>query len=500
VQRLSDLRRWALRSPWSGYALGTAAANAVGAAIVFTILGFAFPVTASAGFGEHRTRTALVFLGYVAVAGVVGTYLVLRCVGPVVLWRRRGGPPTTAEHDAALRLPVRQTSIVAGLWTVGGVVFVGLVAPESPTLAAAVAFTVAMGAAASCSLGYLLAERVLRPITAAALEAAVPIRGTAPGVRTRVLLTWGAGSGVPLLGVVLAGLAQLTGALDEAQVSLAVPAVVLGGFGLVVGLGAVVLAVRAITDPVQEVGRALAEVREGRVNVTVDVYDGSEIGELQVGFNEMVRGVAERERLRDLFGKHVGRDVARRALEHGTRLGGEVREVAVLFIDLVGSTALAAERPPDEVVLTLNEFFRVVVDVVDQHHGFVNKFEGDAALVVFGAPLDHRDAAGAALTAARHLRLTLRDVVDVDFGIGISCGPAVAGNIGASQRFEYTVIGDPVNEAARLTELAKTRRGRVLASARTVERADAEEADHWKVRGRTRLRGRTTTTHTAEPV
>ncbi|WP_460864081.1 adenylate/guanylate cyclase domain-containing protein [Rhodococcus aerolatus] len=496
---MTELWRRVVRSPWSSYAAGNVAANAVGAAIVFVILGFAFPVTASAGFGEHRTRTVVVFGAYVLLAAVVGAVLFLRSVGPVVLWRRRGGPPTEAEHDAALRLPNRQLLIVGALWTVGGAVFVALVAPGSPTLAGAVAFTVAMGAAASCSLGYLVAERVLRPVTAAALESAVPVRSTAPGVRTRVLLTWAAGSGVPLVGVVLVGVAQLSGVLEGNQVSVAVPVTVLGGFGLVVGLGAVALAVRAITDPVQQVGRALAEVREGRVNVTVDVYDGSEIGELQVGFNDMVRGVAERERLRDLFGKHVGQDVARRALEHGTRLGGEVREVAVLFIDLVGSTALAAERPPDEVVLTLNEFFRVVVDVVDQHHGFVNKFEGDAALAVFGAPIDHDDAAGAALTAARHLRLTLRDLIDFDFGIGISSGEAVAGNIGAAQRFEYTVIGDPVNEAARLTELAKTRRGRVLASARTVERADPEEADHWKVKGRTRLRGRTTVTRTAEP-
>lgn len=117
---------------------------------------------------------------------------------------------------------------------------------------------------------------------------------------------------------------------------------------------------------------------------------------------------------------------------------------------------------PGEVVELLNEFFRVVVDVIDRHHGFVNKFMGDAALAIFGAPLDRPDAPTAALAAARELRFKLNDITGLDVGIGVSAGLAVAGNIGAAERFEYTVIGDPVNEASRLTELAKLRPSRVL--------------------------------------
>ena len=141
----------------------------------------------------------------------------------------------------------------------------------------------------------------------------------------------------------------------------------------------------------------------------VAVSDGSEVGLLQAGFNRMVAGLEERERLRDLFGRQVGEDVARRALERGVELGGEERDVAVLFVDLVGSTQLAAERPPAEVVALLNAFFGAVVAVVGAHGGAVNKFEGDAALCVFGAPLARDDArrrrarrrAGAARAAAR---------------------------------------------------------------------------------------------------
>ena len=103
--------------------------------------------------------------------------------------------------------------------------------------------------------------------------------------------------------------------------------------------------------------RAVAEVGEGRTDVEVRVSDGGEIGLLQAGFNRMVAGLRERERLRDLFGRQVGEDVAAAALERGVELGGEERDVAVLFIDLAGSTALASERPPAEVVAVLNAFF-----------------------------------------------------------------------------------------------------------------------------------------------
>ncbi|HEU4363578.1 MAG TPA: adenylate/guanylate cyclase domain-containing protein, partial [Mycobacterium sp.] len=227
----------------------------------------------------------------------------------------------------------------------------------------------------------------------------------------------------------------------------------------------------------------------------------SEIGLLQAGFNDMVRDLAERQRLRDLFGRYVGEDVARRALERGTELGGQERDVAVLFVDLVGSTQLASTRPPSEVVILLNEFFRVVVEAVGRHGGFVNKFQGDAALAIFGAPIEHPDASSAALAAARELHDELLPVLgSAEFGIGVSAGRAIAGHIGARARFEYTVIGDPVNEAARLTELAKLEEGHVLASAIAVSGALDSEALCWEVGEIVELRGRTARTQLARPL
>ncbi|HKG36746.1 MAG TPA: adenylate/guanylate cyclase domain-containing protein, partial [Solirubrobacterales bacterium] len=232
----------------------------------------------------------------------------------------------------------------------------------------------------------------------------------------------------------------------------------------------------------------------------VPVDDGSEVGLLQAGFNRMAEGLEERERLRDLFGRHVGEGVARAALDAEVSLGGEEREVGALFVDLVGSTAMAVERPPSDVVRLLNSFFRIVVELVEENGGFVNKFEGDAALCVFGAPVDRPDPAGCALISARLLAARLaEEVPETGFGIGVSAGRAVAGNIGAEHRFEYTVIGDPVNEAARLSDLAKARGEPVLASEAAVERA-GEEAQRWRVSGSETLRGRDRPTGLAVPV
>jgi adenylate cyclase len=171
----------------------------------------------------------------------------------------------------------------------------------------------------------------------------------------------------------------------------------------------------------------------------------------------------------------------------------------VLFVDLQGSTAMAATRDPAEVVEFLNLFFAIVVEVASAHGGWVNKFEGDAALCVWGAPLEDPDAASHALAAGRALRDRLASE-GIEAGIGVSAGRVVAGNLGAAKRFEYTVIGDPVNEAARLTELAKLEEGQVLASAIAVSGALDAEALCWDVGEIVELRGRTAPTQLARPL
>jgi len=219
---------------------------------------------------------------------------------------------------------------------------------------------------------------------------------------------------------------------------------------------------------------------------------------LQAGFNHMAEGLRERERMRELFGGYVGEEVARHALESGVSLEGEERDVSVLFVDVVGSTALAERRPPVEVVALLNRFFDVVIAAVADEEGWVNKFEGDAALCVFGAPMQQADHAARALRSAVAMRIALRAIEGLDAGIGVSSGIAVAGNVGSARRYEYTVVGDPVNEAARLTELAKAHAGRIVVSERTVMAAGASN-DGWQPSECITLRGRSRPTQTFVP-
>jgi adenylate cyclase len=269
---------------------------------------------------------------------------------------------------------------------------------------------------------------------------------------------------------------------------------------IVVGLVTTVAAARSVAEPIRSVRMGLARVEAGDVDAAVAVFDASEIGLLQAGFNRMSAGLRERERLRDLFGRHVGVDVARRALEGGIELGGELRFAAVLFVDIIGSTDLAARSPAAQVVETLNAFFGVVVEVTDANGGWVNKFEGDAALCVFGLPAGDDRCATRALTAARMLALRLQDDRLPPAGIGVSAGEVVAGNIGAAHRLEYTVVGDAVNEAARLTELAKREPGGVLASAAAVSAATTDEAARWQIGDGVKLRGRDEVTALARPI
>jgi adenylate cyclase len=204
----------------------------------------------------------------------------------------------------------------------------------------------------------------------------------------------------------------------------------------------------------------------------------------------MVAGLRDRERIQDLFGRHVGSAVAEEAISRGVTLQGEERQVVALFVDIEESTRLTRRMEPVEFVNLLNRFFEIVVDEVERSGGLLNKFEGDAALCVFGAPIEIDDPCTAALCTARQIRDRVCAMGELDIGIGVAAGPAIAGQIGTPSRLEYTVIGDAVNEAARLTERAKRVEGRILSSETTVAGASDEERQHW-VKGRElRLRGR----------
>jgi adenylate cyclase len=481
------------------YAVGLTFAHVAAAAAVSLMIVLLTP-HAVGGADTLRTARNLITLGVlVAVSASVGSVAGVLNMLPSFRWYAHGEDPTPPQQRAARRIISRQTVAQFGIWVGSGAVFVLINLHAGWTVACVIGTAIAFGGASTACMGYLITQQTLRPIVAASMKTATAT-GEMPGVLARLMITWALFSALPTAGIALIVLAHSYGWFVQESVPIQAPVVVLAALSIILGFGAMALAARSISDPVREVIVAMSEVEHGRSGTPVEVYELSEIGRLQIGFNRMVVGLQERERLRDLFGRHVGADVARYALEKDAALSGDVRNVAVLYVDLVGSTTIAASRPPREVAEILNAFFRIVVDAVDDRHGLINKFEGDAVLAVFGAPLGIDDPASAALETARALAKGLRKLPLLDFGIGVSAGAVFAGNIGAENRYEYTVIGDAVNEAARLADIAKERDFRILASGNAIAQAALAEQLHWVMRGSRALRGRTEVTELAEPL
>ncbi|HEY9264191.1 MAG TPA: adenylate/guanylate cyclase domain-containing protein [Mycobacterium sp.] len=449
-------------------------------AIVVSLVGRSVVTTANV--------ITLIVVGLVGTATVaVGAILI---TAPTLRWLAAGQQPTADQLRSATKMMRRQTAITVAPWVLMAAILVPLNLSAGPTAITVISSAILFGTIATVCTGFLFTMRTLRP-----LLAGVPadIRPAAPGVRARLLLMWTVCTALPGLAIAILLIMRSYGLLIDDSTPIELALLVLALVAVVLGLRAMILVSMSISDPVDQVVEAMADVEKGRIDRTIDVYEWSEIGRLQTGFNRMVAGLRERDRLRDLFGRHVGQEVARRAVEQNESSSGDERDVAVLFVDLAGSTQLALVNQPHEVARVLNDFFQIVVEAVDERHGLINKFQGDAALAIFGAPLRIADPASAAMSTARALAVELRRL-PVDFGIGVSAGPVFAGNIGAENRYEYTVVGDPVNEAARLADCAKEFDNRVLCSGASIELAEAAERAHWVPRGRATLRGRSDAT------
>lgn len=429
-----------------------------------------------------------------AAVSVVTSSLLLR---PQAQWFLSGEPADERRREMVARIPSRQ--VIADLigWIVGFLCYV-LIADVGASSLAVAAGAFVLSATTSCSLSYLFAESAARPMSVLAMEGtSQPV--VVHGVRERMLVVWLVSSAVPMVGLLAinAGrefrwLPPVAGSVDWVSVVLALVA-------LVSGLIVVMLVGRSIADPLTEMRRVVEEAGAGQLSGRVAVYDSSELGVLQSGLNSMLDGLAERERIRALFSKHVGDRVAERAISGVDEQAGANTDVAVIFVDLTGSTSFATQRDPQETAAVLNVFFSVVAQVVEAHDGLINKFEGDAALIVFGAPTPLDDPAGVALTAARELAEALGETVPLEWGMGIGYGTVFAGNIGAASRYEYTVIGDSVNEAARLSDRAKESVAPVCASGDAIAAADPAEAVHWRAVESVRLRGRAEVTEVYVP-
>ncbi len=443
----------------------------------------------------------VVALPYFLFGASMGVLHVRRRLGPAIQWMAERRTPTADERLALTAQPRRIAAyplIYWGLLPVWSLPYLHFVVGFKPGALGLAKVAIAFGLSAliSFAMSNFLIERELRPVTSVAFADDPPLSTESIGLFGRLVLAWCAACGTPLVAIAV----TLVGLTPQERAATAPFIWGMCLLGMLAGLLVAATAARAITDPLRAVREGLRSVEKGQLDFEVPIDVTGEIGQLQVGFNRMVTGLRDREQLREVFGRHVGPEVAKRALDAEFGLGGELREATTLFVDVIASTRLAQTRLPQDVVAQLNEFFEAVIRCVECEGGHVNQFQGDGVLCVFGAPDDQPDHAARALRAARAVRREIGTSRPggLDAAIGISSGKVVAGNVGGINRYEYTVVGDSTNEASRLTERAKPMSSRTLASKKTIDLA-GDEATHWEEVGTLPLRGRAEPTVAYEP-
>jgi adenylate cyclase len=224
--------------------------------------------------------------------------------------------------------------------------------------------------------------------------------------------------------------------------------------------------------PLRDLANGTERVAVGDYTQRLPVVQDDELGALAASFNSMQTGLAERQRLQTAFGTYVDPALAARLLEQGDDVfTGERREVTVMFVDVRDFTPFAEANPAEDTVARLNALFEIVVPAVVDAGGHVNKFLGDGALAVFGAPNDLADHAEAAVSSGVviHRLVAERFGGALRIGVGINTGVVIAGTIGGGGKLEFTLIGDTVNVAARVEQLTKTTADAILLTQQTVD-------------------------------
>jgi adenylate cyclase len=341
-------------------------------------------------------------------------------------------------------------------------------------------------AAYAGTLHFLALELAMRPILFdinSALDR--PVRIDRPAVPLRVKLL----GSLPLInvitGMVVAALTSDGGGTDALTLAVLIALFV----SFTISFELTVLLTRSILRPIEDLEAATERIRQGRFDEHVPVTTSDEFGELSSAFNQMVDGLAERERLREAFGTYLDEEVAQHLISADFEPGGEEVEVSLVFCDVRNFTSTAAESDAPDVVRRLNELFECIVPIVARHRGHIDQFIGDAVLAVFGAPERIPQHADRAVQCAVELARTInsRRPGGFEVGVGVNSGSVVAGSIGGAGRLSFSVIGDSVNLASRVESATRDTGDPVLITGET--RALLSETIEVVPRGEREIRG-----------
>ena len=435
----------------------------MGASVVFVTI-IVPAVVAGSVFLHLRLAESLAWLGAVSVSvGVLTPFVLLTLRGalaPLRAWHEGDRSDPAAVWTALLRFPQQlagRTLVIAfPFFTLTTYPWILAMADTDVQGAIALAVAYALVTATSALLVSTIQQMLFRPAVADVavhLGTIATIERGVWSIRWRlvpVMFVMTSLAGVVLAAAVLGGMADS----NDFLVAIVGGAIWAGYFSWLFDVGIL----RPTLRPLGEVIDATVRVRRGDVRTAVPVSSLDELGDLAAAFNEMQRGLAERESLHAAFGSYVDPALAQRLIESGSPMfDGEELVVTVLFADVRDFTSFSERVDPAEAVALLNRRFDVLVPTLHEHQGHANHYLGDGLLAVFGAPspLDHH--ADAAVAASIEVQRRVRAVfgTELRLGIGINTGPVIAGTVGGGGRHEFTVIGDTVNVASRVEELTK---------------------------------------------
>lgn len=234
----------------------------------------------------------------------------------------------------------------------------------------------------------------------------------------------------------------------------------------------------SLTSPIEALADLTNQVAKGNFSVKASVRSKDEVGQLGEAFNHMIQGLVERDKVKSMFNKFHGSSVAEDLMKGDLQLGGSRKTVTVFFSDIRGFTKFSEGQEPEQVVEMLNEYFQIMVKIINANGGVVDKFIGDAIMAVWGAPNSTERDSQNAVKASLQMRKALvelnearrsRGQVPLRIGMGLHRGEAISGTIGSEERMEYTVIGDTVNQASRIESATKAFGTDLLVSADLAE-------------------------------
>ena len=397
-------------------------------------------------------------------------------------WRNAVGFPFSVVHS----IPVLLAAVAACLvWDAYATAELGVGWTSVAVLAAGSAITFLYW----LMLAFLSLEHGFRPAVdqlATALTEEPPLPSPRISLRLRLL------SALPAIniitGVVVAAVFPGRGGVRDLAIGI--------GAALAVSASVSLWLTNLLTDsvvaPVTRLREAAERVGEGELDIRIPVSSGDETGELARSFNEMVRGLKRRERLREAFGAYVDPELADRVEKESVDLSGEEVEATIMFTDVRGFTSFAEQAPAQEVVSRLNDLFDCIVPLVLEHGGHANKFVGDGLMAVFGAPDRREDHAERAVRAALDIAAAVEERYgdELRVGIGVNSGTVIAGTIGGGGRLDFTVIGDPVNTAARVESETRETGDTVLITEEVRARLPADLERKFTERGSTHVKGK----------